>query len=215
MYDARLPTKKLHEFPEKTSECRVGRVLLQYVKRICIHLTILYSTFLTPRRGVTSREFFFSLKKEISSFHIKNLLPRAEGEKGSLWLAKGIPLSRGVGGMGNCTYNFFSSGLPSFLRNFSRFSLDAVRISRHRRLRIHVETAWTARVLCMFVGQCIRVRVYMCGLCDGENQSSRTERSPTCTHTCATATPFRIFSRFFLADPHPKQNNVGGSLRSW
>lgn len=38
VYDARLPTKKFHEFPEKTSEPRVERVLLQYVKRICIHL---------------------------------------------------------------------------------------------------------------------------------------------------------------------------------
>lgn len=66
------------------------------------------------RRNVARVFFFFSLKKEISSFRIKNLLPRAEGEKGSLWLAKGIPLSRGVGGMGNCTYNFFSPGLPSF-----------------------------------------------------------------------------------------------------
>lgn len=34
-------------------------------------------------------------------------------------------------------------------------------------------------------------------------------------HTPAVTTPFRIFSRFFLADPHPKQDNVGGSLRSW
>lgn len=77
------------------------------------HDSLFDASYPKTRRNV-ERVFFFSRRKEISSFHIKNLLPRAEGEKGSLWLAKGIPLSRGVGGMGNCTYNFFSSGLPSF-----------------------------------------------------------------------------------------------------
>lgn len=185
------------------------RTRASVIRKTRLHLCrdSLFDASYCKTRGLQCRASFFSRRKEISSFRIKNLPPLRELKK--VWLTKGIPLSRESEGWVIARTIFFLCF--SFLRNFSRFFLDMVRISRNLtytrdycRLRIHMETT-TCVCACVLH---VRAR-------DGESQSSQTTFTNVHIHLYDSATPFRIFSRFFLADPHPKQDNVEYSLRSW